>query len=1204
MKARMVFSLLFLAGLLWLAMLPGFAKEYADHNVPLLSGMDYEYQPEPGDEYGIATTDFLYQSDPAIAHCHGTNKYLAVYEYDDEIYGQRLHDWGQPQGSPFIISNGTDSSYNPDVACNADDNFIVVWEWDYELRFILRARHVAGSQQTGSQLLGSEITVDEHDLSDVRAASLACNADVPTCLVVYERILQPSNASVYGQRISISGAEISQEGEHFRFMGDYKTGTQTPRPDVAWGPHDGTYLAVWSAYDSENDVFNIYYTPVYDTHQTSGDQRYFVPIVMGPGTLPGNSTHPSVAASTEADTSDRFLVVWEHSGNILALYHHAYAKSFVTGYFGIAQVPFDSQPVVAYSGGPQGETGDYLDQYLITFYRQFDNDRRIMAQGIEGSYEAANEAQGHLVGTAREIASSGVPDLLDFGPLDVVGSAYQGHYLIVWENIEGGSLPDTDIWGQIVYPDCYSLEKTLDPECPNCSISATLPRCFDNTLYAHGVNASLLAVDYGDYFFTHWSGDASGTFPSTSIKMIENKSVTAHFAQAETCYTLTTAVTPGSSGSVTAEPSPNCSDGINYRENTHVTLTANPESGYTFNKWSGYIVSYDNPVTVVMNGDKNVMANFVETTTCYALTTAVDPPAGGAIQAEPDPNCEGGQYTENTIVSLTANPNAGYAFSNWEGDASGSSSPTQVVMSDAKAVTAAFDYIGQKQVLIDEAHDNQLTLDEARAMALGQEAPWKGGWEYFYLDQLKTLLADHYTLLSDPDTSLTYDQLINYAAVVIPHYYEEMTAAEIAAIQKYVASGGGLIFLGECGYSPTDPELTTSYWIDMPSPCLFQPDDSNPDNLDGDIQVDNIWFGGDNPEVNTFTLNWGQSVGTWGEGLWIADTWNDDHEIWRDDDGDETIGTGELGIYGVVVGYDTGCGRVAALGDDTFSDGALQWTENDSLFKALLDWVTAGYPCPVNQKKVLLDEYHDNYLTLDHNRAQEIVDGQGWGDVSAYQLAILGTEMINDYAFENNPNSPLSAALLAHYDALVIPWYFDAMTAEEVQAVHDFVTQGGGVIFLGDSAYDNPNPELAGAYDMAFNNYTLYAPVPEAGSDIVIDSIIQDFAGFGDFTMTWGGSVDLWGGAFWIGDTFGKNAWRDKDWNETYTDPPDEANDFNVWGGYDTGCGRVMIYADDGFSDAHMSFTNNARFMETMLDWVTEGAACQLNMLFLPVLLR
>ena len=74
---------------------------------------------------------------------------------------------------------------------------------------------------------------------------------------------------------------------------------------------------------------------------------------------------------------------------------------------------------------------------------------------------------------------------------------------------------------------------------------------------------------------------------------------------------------------------------------------------------------------------------------CYSLTTNVSPSGSGSVSASPAPNC-GSQYTSETIVTLTANANTGYVFSNWSGDASGSSKTTTVTMIGIKNVTANF----------------------------------------------------------------------------------------------------------------------------------------------------------------------------------------------------------------------------------------------------------------------------------------------------------------------------------------------------------------------------------------------------------------------------------------------------------------------------------------------------------------------------------
>jgi N-acetylneuraminic acid mutarotase len=151
-----------------------------------------------------------------------------------------------------------------------------------------------------------------------------------------------------------------------------------------------------------------------------------------------------------------------------------------------------------------------------------------------------------------------------------------------------------------------------------------------------------------------------------------------------TCYSLTTSVNPGGTGSISASPAPNC--GTQYTTGTVVTLTANANSGYAFSNWSGDASGSANPTGIVMDGNKSVIANF---TACYTLTTSANPSGSGTVNASPAPNC-GSQYVSGTVVALTANANSGYAFSNWSGDASGSSNPVSVTMDGAKSVTANF----------------------------------------------------------------------------------------------------------------------------------------------------------------------------------------------------------------------------------------------------------------------------------------------------------------------------------------------------------------------------------------------------------------------------------------------------------------------------------------------------------------------------------
>jgi uncharacterized repeat protein (TIGR02543 family) len=78
------------------------------------------------------------------------------------------------------------------------------------------------------------------------------------------------------------------------------------------------------------------------------------------------------------------------------------------------------------------------------------------------------------------------------------------------------------------------------------------------------------------------------------------------------------------------------------------------------------------------------------TPTTYTLTTNVSPTGAGTVTKSPDQT----SYTSGAVVTLTAIPASGYTFSNWSGDASGTSTTTTVTMNGNKTVTANFLAIG------------------------------------------------------------------------------------------------------------------------------------------------------------------------------------------------------------------------------------------------------------------------------------------------------------------------------------------------------------------------------------------------------------------------------------------------------------------------------------------------------------------------------
>jgi List-Bact-rpt repeat protein len=69
----------------------------------------------------------------------------------------------------------------------------------------------------------------------------------------------------------------------------------------------------------------------------------------------------------------------------------------------------------------------------------------------------------------------------------------------------------------------------------------------------------------------------------------------------------------------------------------------------------------------------------------YALTIIVNPGDAGCIL-----NGTAGKYSDGTIITLTARPNDGYLFSNWEGDIKSDSATISIGMDSDKNVIANF----------------------------------------------------------------------------------------------------------------------------------------------------------------------------------------------------------------------------------------------------------------------------------------------------------------------------------------------------------------------------------------------------------------------------------------------------------------------------------------------------------------------------------
>ena len=127
-----------------------------------------------------------------------------------------------------------------------------------------------------------------------------------------------------------------------------------------------------------------------------------------------------------------------------------------------------------------------------------------------------------------------------------------------------------------------------------------------------------------------------------------------------------------------------------------VTLVARPDEGYRFVRWTGDVGSIADveaaQTTITMEGNYSITADFELMPAMYSL--AVSSTVGGSAT---EPGEGTFVYPVGTVVTLVAEPEAGYRFVNWTGDvgtiADVEAAGTTIAMHGSYSVTANFELI-------------------------------------------------------------------------------------------------------------------------------------------------------------------------------------------------------------------------------------------------------------------------------------------------------------------------------------------------------------------------------------------------------------------------------------------------------------------------------------------------------------------------------
>ncbi len=219
----------------------------------------------------------------------------------------------------------------------------------------------------------------------------------------------------------------------------------------------------------------------------------------------------------------------------------------------------------------------------------------------------------------------------------------------------------------------------------NPASGGTVSRDPQEAAYTYGERVTVTAAPASGYSFTGWSGDTIGTANSVTITIDGNKTLTATFQQNR--YTLTTNVLPSSDyGSVLRNPN---KETYTYGEQVTVTAAEAPKSGdnyYAFNGWTGASESKSAGVTITMDGNKTLTANFTRGTVPYYTLSTVTTPYVGEISRNPN----NASYREGATVTVTAPTVAGYTFTGWSGASTSTTAIVTVTMDGDKTLTAIY----------------------------------------------------------------------------------------------------------------------------------------------------------------------------------------------------------------------------------------------------------------------------------------------------------------------------------------------------------------------------------------------------------------------------------------------------------------------------------------------------------------------------------
>jgi uncharacterized repeat protein (TIGR01451 family) len=248
---------------------------------------------------------------PTVAYNPVANEYLVAWgayptganPFQEDVYIQRVAADGTQVGpddelisdsQPYNDLETQEPVYSPEA-----NEYFVVWKANGLTtggQQIWGQRLSADGSQIGGDIQVSQMTGQADD-----AVGLAYNATDHEYLAVWRGFQAGAEDEIYGQRLSLTGAEVG--ANDFQISDMTPAGNANP-PQVAWNSRDDQYLVSWSGNLPPDNTMRVFVQLLNASGGKVGSQH-----AISSDTI--NAFRPDVAYNSNAD---QYLVSW-HNGN-------------------------------------------------------------------------------------------------------------------------------------------------------------------------------------------------------------------------------------------------------------------------------------------------------------------------------------------------------------------------------------------------------------------------------------------------------------------------------------------------------------------------------------------------------------------------------------------------------------------------------------------------------------------------------------------------------------------------------------------------------------------------------------------------------------------------------------------------------------------------------------------------------------------------